>query len=81
MPFNNFQNYIFIYESTYRYDTLESGDYEMCLDNKFTRFASKTVYLEVSIDVDSVGYKWSLVNEKLEKDRLERDTIRRLKVS
>ncbi|KAG8198592.1 hypothetical protein JTE90_026490 [Oedothorax gibbosus] len=62
-----------------KHDVLESGDYEMCLDNKFSQFTSKTVYLEVSIDVDSEGYRWTLFNEALEKDKLKNDTISLLK--
>lgn len=52
----------------------------MCLDNKFSQFSSKTVYLEVSIDVNSEGYRWDMINEAFEKDKTKRDTINLLKV-
>lgn len=52
----------------------------MCLDNKFSQFSSKTVYLEVSIDVNSEGYRWAMINEAFEKDKHKKDTINLLKV-
>ncbi|PRD25564.1 UNVERIFIED_CONTAM: hypothetical protein NCL1_40555 [Trichonephila clavipes] len=47
----------------------------MCLDNSFSQYSSKTVYFEVSIDVNSEGYRWTMMNELLEADKKRNDTI------
>ncbi|GBL90454.1 hypothetical protein AVEN_179390-1 [Araneus ventricosus] len=62
-----------------RYEVKKAGDYEMCLDNSFSQLSSKTVYFEVSIDVTSAGYRWTMINELLESDQKKNDTISRLK--
>ncbi|GFX53560.1 GOLD domain-containing protein [Trichonephila clavipes] len=61
------------------YDITRAGDYQMCLDNSFSQYSSKTVYFEVSIDVNSEGYRWTMMNELLEADKKRNDTISRLK--
>ncbi|GFY59225.1 transmembrane emp24 domain-containing protein 5 [Trichonephila inaurata madagascariensis] len=62
-----------------KYDITRAGDYQMCLDNSFSQYSSKTVYFEVSIDVNSEGYRWTMMNELLEADKKRNDTISRLK--
>ncbi|KAF8791102.1 Transmembrane emp24 domain-containing protein like [Argiope bruennichi] len=61
------------------YEIKKAGDYEMCLDNSFSQLSSKTVYFEVSVDVSSAGYRWTMINELLESDQKRNDTISRLK--
>ncbi|CAL1263698.1 unnamed protein product [Larinioides sclopetarius] len=61
------------------YEVKKAGDYEMCLDNSFSQLSSKTVYFEVSIDVNSEGYRWTIINEQLESEDKKNDTVSRLK--
>lgn len=61
-----------------RYDVEETGDYEICLDNSFSILSSKTVYFEVSVDIQSEQFRIEMMNDA--KSMGQNDTIAKLRV-
>jgi len=59
-------------------DTNKGGDFQICLDNRFSRMTSKTVFFEIFLDTDDYDdYEY----EGLEDDDYEADTVTGLKNS
>lgn len=57
----------------------EEGDYEICFDNGFSTFSSKTIYFEVFVDVDTDEYRWENLNKVFEARKYFNDSISHIK--
>ncbi|KFM66714.1 Transmembrane emp24 domain-containing protein 1, partial [Stegodyphus mimosarum] len=57
------------------YAVAEAGDYEICFDNHFSKFSTKTVYFEITIDITAETYRWMAINESLLADKRNNGTI------
>lgn len=66
-------------DAVHKYEVYEEGDYEICFDNGFSTFSSKTVYFEVFVDVSTEEYRWENLNKVFESEKYTNDSISHLK--